>query len=454
MLNVGALYAIALWMRSVLLTPWVILPTKAFAAFFAVVVAILGVGEAKAQSSACVAGETSQTFSFPAGSWTNGTTGPYTFTVGAGAAAINLTFQIVGSQPFSGGSPTQGILGNIANTVRAEHTVGGANVLLSTQNLTFNRPVNKLSFISADVDSNVFQDVISTRVNGTVVPTLMTAGANITVNAGAGTATANYNASQCATNSAACNVTSNFNTTGITSASQAFLTGPSHVNATQFVGWNTFSWCLPARANITLRKTWVNAAVNDAVTVSAAGGTPALTSLASVANTASETDAGAVQLVPVNSVLTFSEAFTTGSAANYNTALACTGTSGLAGSNLTVGAADTNIVCTYTNSSILAAITIAKTDSKTISSAGGTNNYVITISNAGPAPANGVVVTDTVGSGLTCPAANVVTCSGAVNGAVCPAGPLTIANLTGAGITVATLPVAGALQFAYTCSVN
>ena len=71
-------------------------------------------------------------------------------------------------------------------------------------------------------------------------------------------------------------------------------------------------------ANITLRKTWVNATVNDAVSVAAAGGTPALISLASVANTADETDTGAVQLVPVNSVLTLSETFTTGSAANYN----------------------------------------------------------------------------------------------------------------------------------------
>lgn len=45
--------------------------------------------------------------------------------------------------------------------------------------------------------------------------------------------------------------------------------------------------------------------------------------------------------------------------------------------------------------------------------------------------------------------------TGAVLGAaVCPAGPLTIANLTGAGITVATLPVNGALQVAYTCNAN
>lgn len=429
--------------------------TKYFVAFIVVGAALLPIA-VHAQASACVAGETLQTFSFPAGSWANGTTGPYPFTVGVGATAVNLTFSIAGSQAFNGGSPTQGTIGNIANTVRAQHTVTGINVLLSTQNLTFSRPVNKLRFISADVDSNVFQDVVSSRVNGTVLPTLMTpvTPANITINAAAGTATANYNASQCATNSTACNVASNFNTSGITSASQAFLTGPLHRNATQYVGWNSFSWCLPALANITLRKTWVNAAVNDAVSVTAAGSTPVLTSLSSVANTANETDTGATQLVPVNSVLTLSETFTTGNAGNYSISLACTGTTGLSGSSLTVGATDSNIVCTYANRSVLAAMTITKTDSKTVATSGGTNNYVVTVLNAGPAAADGVVVTDVVGAGLTCPASNAVTCTVITPvSLLCPTGPFTIANLI-AGITVANFPANSELQFTYTCNVN
>jgi uncharacterized repeat protein (TIGR01451 family) len=101
-----------------------------------------------------------------------------------------------------------------------------------------------------------------------------------------------------------------------------------------------------------------------------------------------------------------------------------------------------------------ASVVISKTDNKTVATTGGTNNYVVTLANQGPSVANGVVVTDVVGAGLTCPAGNAVVCSGATGGAVCPAGPLTIANLTGAGITVATLPVTGSLQFAYTCNVN
>lgn len=113
--------------------------------------------------------------------------------------------------------------------------------------------------------------------------------------------------------------------------------------------------------------------------------------------------------------------------------------------------------CTGTVSTpvILSAnVVIAKTDGNSLSSNGGTNAYVVSLTNQGPSPANGVIVTDVVGAGLTCPGANVVTCTVTAGAAVCPAGPLTIANLTGAGITVATLPANGALQFAYTCNVN
>ena len=202
-------------------------------------------------------------------------------------------------------------------------------------------------------------------------------------------------------------------------------------------------------ATVTLSKAWVNAALNDAVTISATG----LTSLASVANTATETDTGAAQTVYVGSVLTLAEAFNIGEPTNYSTSLACTGTTGLSGSTLTVGVADTNIVCTYTNRSVLVALTITKTDSKTIATSGGSNNYVVTVSNAGPAAADGVVVTDVVGAGLTCLDANPVTCTVTTAGAVCPAGSLTFANLR-TGLAIATFPPNSALQFAYTCSVN
>jgi uncharacterized repeat protein (TIGR01451 family) len=127
----------------------------------------------------------------------------------------------------------------------------------------------------------------------------------------------------------------------------------------------------------------------------------------------------------------------------------------LVGSTLTVGAADTAIVCSYTNKSIAVALTISKTDLKTIATSGGVNAYAITLSNAGPGAADGVVVTDVVGVGVTCPPANPVVCMVTTGGALCPAGPLTFANLIPpSGITIGTFPPNSALQFAYTCNVN
>jgi uncharacterized repeat protein (TIGR01451 family) len=101
-----------------------------------------------------------------------------------------------------------------------------------------------------------------------------------------------------------------------------------------------------------------------------------------------------------------------------------------------------------------ASLVITKTDGKSITSSGSTNNYVVTLTNNGPASADGAVVTDVVGVGLTCPAANAVACTVLAGGAVCPAGPFTMANLTGAGITIATLPATGSVQLAFACTTN
>ena len=101
-----------------------------------------------------------------------------------------------------------------------------------------------------------------------------------------------------------------------------------------------------------------------------------------------------------------------------------------------------------------ASLVIAKTDNKTISTSGTNNSYVVTLTNNGPSAADGSVITDVVGAGLTCTPANVVTCSVLAGGAVCPTGPFTIANLTGAGITIATLPATGSVQLTYACTTN
>jgi uncharacterized repeat protein (TIGR01451 family) len=86
----------------------------------------------------------------------------------------------------------------------------------------------------------------------------------------------------------------------------------------------------------------------------------------------------------------------------------------------------------------------------------GTNTiYTLVVTNTGPNAVTGAVVTDTPGSGVTCPPANTVTCTSPAPG-VCPAGPLTVADLT-AGLTLGSLPAtagSNTATFTFTCTVQ
>ncbi|ONG41042.1 hypothetical protein BKE30_06350 [Alkanindiges hydrocarboniclasticus] len=110
--------------------------------------------------------------------------------------------------------------------------------------------------------------------------------------------------------------------------------------------------------NLTLRKIWVNARINDAATITATG----LNSFVSTANTASETDTAAAQAVTVGSTVTLGENISTG-AGYYNAALSCTRNSdgaavSVTGTNLTMPDAD--VTCGYTNSRKTANLTLQK----------------------------------------------------------------------------------------------
>jgi len=136
--------------------------------------------------------------------------------------------------------------------------------------------------------------------------------------------------------------------------------------------------------SLTLRKAWVNAIVNNAVGITATrDGTP-IDTFASTANTATETDTNTTPVgVSAGDVITLAETFTPpASASNYSIALTCTGnTDALSGNQLTINAADTAIVCTYTNTRIDASLVIQKTwsnavvgDTSALSTTGLTNN--------------------------------------------------------------------------------
>lgn len=116
------------------------------------------------------------------------------------------------------------------------------------------------------------------------------------------------------------------------------------------------------------------------------------------------------------------------------------------------------------NVSNLADLSIAKTNTPlsgpndqaadTVAS-GAPSTYTVVVTNNGPGPAVNAVIGDTPGPGITCPAANAVTCASPAAGA-CPAGPLTVANIT-AGVTLGTLPAtagSNTVTFTFSCNVN
>lgn len=95
-------------------------------------------------------------------------------------------------------------------------------------------------------------------------------------------------------------------------------------------------------------------------------------------------------------------------------------------------------------------LTITKSNGVSSSFSGSSVTYTVAVTNTGPDPVTGAVVTDVVGAGLTCPAGNPVTITG--NGV--PAGSFTIANLTGAGIALGTLASGQTATLTYSCQVN
>jgi uncharacterized repeat protein (TIGR01451 family) len=156
-------------------------------------------------------------------------------------------------------------------------------------------------------------------------------------------------------------------------------------------------------ATLTLRKTWVNATVGNAVTVSGTGGANPAT-LASVADTANETDTGVAVTVLVGDAITITEAFTTGSASGYTSTLACTGNAApLEGSVLTVSTGDVEIVCTQTNSRNLSPLlNVTKTASPTTFIVGQPASYTVTVTNGGEAATSAnITLADPLPSGIT-----------------------------------------------------
>ena len=103
-------------------------------------------------------------------------------------------------------------------------------------------------------------------------------------------------------------------------------------------------------------------------------------------------------------------------------------------------------------------LSLLKSNSTTTVTAGGTTSYIITVGNAGPSAADGAVIRDIPGAGLSCQR---VTCTSASGGATCPAAlplgtPVAAGSTTlfGAGEAIPSLPGGGAVALKVDCLVT
>ena len=111
----------------------------------------------------------------------------------------------------------------------------------------------------------------------------------------------------------------------------------------------------------------------------------------------------------------------------------------------TVPGNNTRTVAVYISPTVF--LTAAKTNGVTALGAGSTTTYTLTFANTGPSSADGAVIKDIPGAGLSCTA---VSCS-ATGGAAC--GSLSVGALL-AGHPLPTLPSGGVVTVLLTCTVT
>jgi len=342
----------------------------------------------------------------------------FTVTVPAGTyqnVAVPLGIQIVDDTATEGSETIQIALGTgTGYTVSSTTSCGGAARTASTYTITDNdSPVvlakNWTNGIAGDaVSLAIAGGALATAGTSTVggsttnATTVAVPGSTLTLTeAFTAGAAANYNSSiECRRNSD--NVVVATSGTGLSRT----VVMPSGTSL-------TCTWTNSRRsATLVVRKTWVNAQTANAVTVATSGLINNAT-LASVANSANETDTNAAVTVYAAESAALGETFTVGNGANYTQALACTGNATALTSNvLTINPADTAIICTFTNTYVVP-LAIAKTSAAYSDPVNGTTNpklipggfadYSLTVTApAGTSPTNNsVVVTDAIPASLS-----------------------------------------------------
>lgn len=375
--------------------------------------------------------------------WTAGSLAARTFTFADG---FTVTLQFTNANYIDTSQGTsypsmQNLAGR--SSLEVDHNNAPSNADMSTLNVTTNAATLSNSFVVEDIDyaAGQYRDKFTASSGATWTP--VTSG-NYTVS---GTTISSSNGVSCS-GTAACNATVAW--TGGTAHSVIYQNGLGSRSGLQATSYNAFQFCRP---RLTLRKQWSGATVNDSATLTAkVSGTTidSLPSTATAANTLT-TDATPTTVSPGDAIV-ISETFTSGNAGIYTPVLACTGSSGLSGQTLTVGSADTAIVCTYTNTKNQSAdLSITKKTNTTPVVSGQPVSYTITVANAGPATATGAVVKDIPVNGITCPAAGNTSVS--CTGAGCPSTSFPVSNLL-SGVTMGTMATGASATMTFSCTAN
>jgi uncharacterized repeat protein (TIGR01451 family) len=162
---------------------------------------------------------------------------------------------------------------------------------------------------------------------------------------------------------------------------------------------------------VTLRKQWADATVGDKADVTLSRGATAIGTLAATATTAGALVTSTTPTpVVLGETVMLGETFPSTNASHYFGSAACTGAADVnLADGLTIGAAETAIVCTYTNTRV-PALVVTKTSS-VLSDPVNTSNpkaipgaalrYCILVSNPGTLAGSSIAATDLLPAGIT-----------------------------------------------------
>lgn len=162
---------------------------------------------------------------------------------------------------------------------------------------------------------------------------------------------------------------------------------------------------------VTLRKQWADATVNDTATVTVSRGTTAISTLSATATTASALITSATPTpVVLGETVTLGETLGSANVSRYFGTVACTGAADTnLADGLTIGAAETAITCTYTNTRV-PALVVTKTSSVLSDPVNASNpkaipgaalRYCILVTNPGTLAGSNVAATDLLPAGIT-----------------------------------------------------